>query len=87
MLGPIIGQSLYVVLNYELTFYVFGVVLAISMGVLMIVIPSHINHADDIPSQEEIDLYFERLKTTERNTIESSPRPIRSSLKASQTSS
>lgn len=50
MLGPIIGQSLYVVLNFEMTFYTFGVVFALSMGVLMIVIPNHINHADDIPS-------------------------------------
>jgi len=51
MLGPVIGQSLYnSTLNYEMTFYTFGVVLALSMGVLMIVIPNHINHADDIPS-------------------------------------
>jgi hypothetical protein len=50
MLGPIIGQTLYDVVSYELTFYIFGIIFAIAMGVLLIVIPNHINHADDIPS-------------------------------------
>ena len=50
MLGPIIGQTLYDVVSYELTFYIFGIIFAIAMGVLLTVIPNHINHADDIPS-------------------------------------
>lgn len=50
MLGPVLGQALYTLVNYELTFYIFAIFLTTAMLVLLIVIPNHINHADDILS-------------------------------------
>ena len=50
MLGPVLGQALYTLVNYELTFYIFAIFFTTAMLVLLIVIPNHINHADDILS-------------------------------------
>ena len=35
------------------------------MLIIMIVIPNKINHAEEIMTKSEIDLYFERLKSTD----------------------
>lgn len=56
------------------------------MVVLILIIPKSINHADDIMSKAEIDLYFERLKSTEgRNSsyVQNNPVLVRSELKNS----
>lgn len=66
MMGPVFGQALYSVVQYEWTFYIFAMVLAVAMVVLIFIIPNSINHADDIFSKAEIDQYFEMLKSTER---------------------
>lgn len=55
MLGPVLGQALYSLVNYENTFYIFGAVLSIAMIIVVVVIPNNINHADDIMSRGEID--------------------------------
>ena len=65
MLGPVIGQALYTFVQYEKTFYIFAGLLTVAMITLVIVIPNSLNHADDFMSKEEVDLYFERLKSTD----------------------
>jgi hypothetical protein len=50
------------------TFFIFAGVMAGALLILIFVIPSSINHADDIMSRAEIDQYFERLKSTEAAT-------------------
>ena len=65
MMGPIVGQALYTYFNFQKTFYIFAGLLAIGMLVIMCIIPNKLNHADEIMSRSEIDLYFERLKSTD----------------------
>lgn len=47
------------------TFFIFAGVMTVVMLVLIFIVPSSINHADDIMSKADIDQYFERLKSTE----------------------
>lgn len=83
MLGPVLGQALYSLVNFEITFYIFGGALSLAMIIVMIIIPSHLNHADDVATKEEIDLYFERLKSTDSatNSFNHIPFPRRSDIK------
>ncbi len=55
MVGPVLGQVLYSVVKYELTFYIFAGVLAVCMIALIFIVPNSINHAEDIMSKGEID--------------------------------
>ncbi len=55
MLGPVIGVTLYTYFNFEMTFYIFAVVLALGMLIAIITIPKNLNHVDDIMSRSEID--------------------------------
>ena len=64
MLGPVIGVSLYQYADFEMTFYIFAGVLFLGMILVACAIPNHLNHADDIMSKTEIDLYFEKLRTS-----------------------
>jgi MFS family permease len=65
MMGPCLGQALYTLFNYQLTFYIFAGFFTLAMLVLIFMVPSHLNRGDDILSKEEIDMYFEQLKSTE----------------------
>lgn len=64
MMGPVLGQALYAQFQYEKTFYIFAAMLALAMVALAFIIPNSLNHADDIMSKEEVDQYFERLRST-----------------------
>lgn len=76
MLGPVLGEVLYSLVQFEKTFYIFGSIIMSAMIFLIFVIPSEINHADDIMSIGEVNEYFERLKSTEgRSTSFERQRP------------
>jgi ABC-type transport system involved in cytochrome bd biosynthesis fused ATPase/permease subunit len=55
MIGPVLGQALYTLVNFEKTFYIFAGALLLAMIIVMIIIPSHLNHADDVATKAEID--------------------------------
>jgi hypothetical protein len=93
MLGPVIGAALYTYFLFSNTFYIFAGVLAIGMITVVFVIPSSINHADDILTKSEIDLYFERLRNgssegrPSNSFVNSNNRPlVRSELKTTLSS-
>jgi MFS family permease len=65
MMGPIVGQALYTYFNFQKTFYIFAGALGVGMLIIMFIIPNKLNHADEIMSKSEIDLYFERLRSTD----------------------
>ena len=54
MIGPVLGQALYTLVNFEKTFYIFAGALLLAMIIVMIIIPSHLNHADDVATKAEI---------------------------------
>lgn len=89
MLGPVIGQALYSLVQFEKTFYIFAGIMSVAMLIIVVVIPSHLNHADDILSRGEIDQYFERLKSTDARSssfLVSRPVLMRSDAKTTQSS-
>jgi hypothetical protein len=55
MLGPVIGQALYSLVQFEKTFYIFAGIMSVAMLIVVVVIPSNLNHADDILSRGEVD--------------------------------
>jgi hypothetical protein len=64
MLGPVIGVTIYEYTDFEKTFYIFAGFLSLAMILVAFAIPNHLNHADDIMSKTEIDLYFEKLRNS-----------------------
>jgi hypothetical protein len=59
MLGPVLGQAMFTRVGFEIMFYIFAGMLSLVLIILTIMIPSHINYADDILSKAEIDQYFD----------------------------
>ena len=44
MLGPVLGQLIYSGVKYAATFYIFAGILTVSLIIVMIIIPGHLNH-------------------------------------------
>jgi membrane protein YdbS with pleckstrin-like domain len=44
MLGPVLGQLIYSGVKYAWTFYIFAFILAVSLIIVIFIIPSHLNH-------------------------------------------
>lgn len=45
MLGPVIGQTLYTFLGFDLTFYAFAIFLSVALLMIFLYVPNYINFA------------------------------------------